>query len=100
MCDDCRDHFEAVKKHLTAAGIAFEVDPHIVRGLDYYTRTVFEFVSGEIGAQATVCGGGRYDGLIGQMGGKPTPSLGFAMGIERIMLLLEAQKTKYWDSRS
>ena len=94
LCGDCKDHFEAVKAHLTAAGIPFEVDPHIVRGLDYYTRTVFEFVSGEIGAQSTVCGGGRYDGLIEQMGGKPTASLGFAMGIERIMLLLEAQKTE------
>ena len=94
LCRDCRDHFEAVQRHLRAAGIDFTVDPQIVRGLDYYTRTVFEFVSGDIGAQSTVCGGGRYDGLIGQMGGKPTPSLGFAMGIERLMLLLEAQKTE------
>ncbi len=94
LCDDCRDHFESVQKHLTAAGITFTVNPHIVRGLDYYTRTVFEFVSGEIGAQSTVCGGGRYDGLIEQMGGQSVPSLGFAMGIERIMLLLENQKTE------
>ena len=94
LCDDCRAHFEAVQKHLTAAGIKFTVNPHIVRGLDYYTRTVFEFVSGDIGAQSTVCGGGRYDGLISQMGGPAVPSLGFAMGIERIMLLLEAQGTK------
>jgi histidyl-tRNA synthetase len=65
-----------------------------VRGLDYYTRTVFEFVSGDIGAQSTVCGGGRYDGLIGQMGGQPTASLGFAMGIERLMMVLEAQQTE------
>ena len=93
LCDDCREHFEAVKRHLTAAGIGFTVNPHIVRGLDYYTRTVFEFVSGDIGAQSTVCGGGRYDGLISQMGGPSVPSLGFAMGIERIMLLLEAQGT-------
>lgn len=93
LCDDCRAHFETVQRLLTAAGIAYTVNPHIVRGLDYYTRTVFEFVSGEIGAQSTVCGGGRYDGLIAQMGGPSVPSLGFAMGIERIMLLLEAQGT-------
>ncbi len=94
LCDGCREHFEGVQRHLSAQGIEYTVNPHIVRGLDYYTRTVFEFVSGEIGAQSTVCGGGRYDGLIEQMGGRPTPSLGFAMGIERIMLLLEAQKTE------
>ena len=94
LCDDCRSHFEAVQKHLDAAGIKYTVNPHIVRGLDYYTRTVFEFVSGDIGAQSTVCGGGRYDGLISQMGGSSTASLGFAMGIERIMLLLEAQGTE------
>ncbi len=94
LCDDCREHFVKVQEHLTAAGIEFTVNPHIVRGLDYYTRTVFEFISGDIGAQSTVCGGGRYDGLISQMGGPAVPSLGFAMGIERIMLLLEAQGTK------
>ena len=93
LCDDCRGHFEAVQRHLTAAGIGFTVNPHIVRGLDYYTRTVFEFISGDIGAQSTVCGGGRYDGLISQMGGPSVPSLGFAMGIERIMLLLDSQGT-------
>ena len=93
LCDDCQNHFEAVQRHLDAAGIEYTVNPHIVRGLDYYTRTVFEFVSGDIGAQSTVCGGGRYDGLISQMGGPSTASLGFAMGIERIMLLLEAQGT-------
>lgn len=93
LCDDCRDHFETVQKYLKAAGIEFTVNPRIVRGLDYYTRTVFEFVSGEIGAQSTVCGGGRYDGLVKEMGGPALPSLGFAMGLERIMLLLEAQKT-------
>ena len=91
LCDDCRKHFEGVKAHLTAAGIPFSVNPHIVRGLDYYTRTVFEFVSGDIGAQSTVCGGGRYDGLISQMGGPAVPALGFAMGIERLMLVLQNQ---------
>ncbi len=92
LCDECEEHFNEVKKHLDWAGITYTVNPHIVRGLDYYTRTVFEFVSGDIGAQSTVCGGGRYDGLIAQMGGQPTPSLGFAMGIERLMMVLEAQK--------
>ena len=94
LCEDCANHFEMVKKHLNAAGIEFTVNPHIVRGLDYYTRTVFEFVSGDIGAQSTVCGGGRYDGLIAQMGGPETASLGFAMGIERLMMVLESQQTE------
>ena len=91
LCDECENHFSEVKNHLNAADIKYTVNPHIVRGLDYYTRTVFEFVSGDIGAQSTVCGGGRYDGLIAQMGGQPTASLGFAMGIERLMMVLEAQ---------
>ena len=94
LCEDCANHFEMVKKHLNAAGIEFTVNPHIVRGLDYYTRTVFEFVSGDIGAQSTVCGGGRYDGLIAQMGGPETASLGFAMGIERLMMVLQSQQTE------
>ncbi len=94
LCDDCREHFESVKKYLTASGIEYTVNPHIVRGLDYYTRTVFEFVSGGIGAQSTVCGGGRYDGLIKQMGGPAVPALGFAMGIERLMLVLKSQGTE------
>ena len=94
LCDDCRDHFEKVKAHLEAMQIEYTVNPKIVRGLDYYTRTVFEFVSGDIGAQSTVCGGGRYDGLIGQMGGPKTPSLGFAMGIERLMMVLSAQNAE------
>ena len=91
LCDDCRTHFEGVKSCLTAVGIDFKVNPTIVRGLDYYTRTVFEFVSDDIGAQGTVCGGGRYDGLIEELGGQHTPSLGFGMGIERLLLLLDAQ---------
>ncbi len=94
LCDDCKNHFEAVKANLNAMNIDFKVNPKIVRGLDYYTRTVFEFVSNDIGAQSTVCGGGRYDGLIGQMGGPQTPSLGFAMGIERLMMVLKAQNTE------
>ena len=94
LCDECEEHFKAVKSHLDAAGINYTVNPKIVRGLDYYTRTVFEFVSGDIGAQSTVCGGGRYDGLIAQMGGQPTASLGFGMGVERLMMVLEAQNTE------
>lgn len=92
ICDDCREHFEGVKSCLDAAGLRYKVNPRIVRGLDYYTRTVFEFVSDDIGAQGTVCGGGRYDGLIEELGGQHTPSLGFGMGIERLLLLLESQK--------
>lgn len=93
LCDECKEHFEGVKAHLNAAGIDFTVNPHIVRGLDYYTKTVFEFVSGDIGAQSTVCGGGRYDGLVKQMGGPEVAALGFGMGIERLMLLLKNQNT-------
>lgn len=95
LCDDCNEHFELVKKYLTANNVEFTVNPTIVRGLDYYTRTVFEFVSKEIGAQGTVCGGGRYDGLIEEMGGKPTPACGFGLGIERLLLLMESQKTPF-----
>ena len=94
LCDDCKNHFESVKANLEAMNIDFTVNPKIVRGLDYYTRTVFEFISGDIGAQSTVCGGGRYDGLIGQMGGPETASLGFAMGIERLMMVLKAQNAE------
>lgn len=91
ICDECSEHFEKVKSYLSSMGIAFTVDPKIVRGLDYYNRTVFEFVTTQIGAQGTVCGGGRYDGLTTQLGGADMPGLGFAMGIERFLLLLEAQ---------
>lgn len=95
LCENCSEHFELVKKYLTANNIDFKVNPTIVRGLDYYTRTVFEFVSNDIGAQGTVCGGGRYDGLIEEMGGKPTPACGFGLGLERLLLLMEAQKTEF-----
>lgn len=91
LCDDCAKHFEGVKSYLDNEGIEYVVNPTIVRGLDYYTRTVFEFVSTDLGAQSTVCGGGRYDGLVEQMGGKPTAGLGFGMGMERLMLILDAQ---------
>ena len=91
LCEECEDHFTKVKKHLDAMEIPYTVNPHIVRGLDYYTKTVFEFVSNSIGAQGTVCGGGRYDGLIKELGGNPLPACGFGMGMERLMMLLEAQ---------
>ena len=92
LCDACREHFEGLQQTLSALEIPFEVDPTIVRGLDYYRRTVFEFVSDDIGAQSTVCGGGRYDGLIETMGGSPTPGLGFGMGLERLLLVMAAQQ--------
>ena len=95
LCDDCRAHFDAVQQYLNAMQIDFTVNPEIVRGLDYYTRTVFEFVSNEIGAQGTVCGGGRYDGLLEELGGKPMPACGFGMGIERLLLLMDAQNTPF-----
>lgn len=91
ICDDCREHFEGVKRLLDNAGVKYVVNPKIVRGLDYYTRTVFEFVTNSLGAQGTVCGGGRYDGLIEELGGQSLPSLGFALGIERLLALLDAE---------
>ena len=91
LCDECREHFQKVKSYLDAANIEYIVNPQIVRGLDYYTKTVFEFVSDAIGSQGTVCGGGRYDGLLEELGGQHTPSLGFAMGLERLQLVMEAQ---------
>ncbi len=89
ICDDCKEHFESVQKLLTLAGVEYKINPYIVRGLDYYTKTVFEFVSENIGAQGTVCGGGRYDGLIAELGGNDVAGIGFAVGIERILMLLE-----------
>lgn len=91
ICEDCSNHFESVKKYLDKMNIEYTVNPRIVRGLDYYTRTVFEFVSTDIGAQGTVCGGGRYDGLIEELGGAHVPSLGFGLGTGRLLMLLEAQ---------
>lgn len=91
LCDECKEHFASVQEYLDAAGVEYTVNPTIVRGLDYYTKTVFEFVTDFIGAQGTVCGGGRYDGLIEELGGKHLPSLGFAMGIERLLMLMDKQ---------
>ncbi len=89
LCEDCHNHFEAVKEYLRLANIEYEIDSRIVRGLDYYTRTVFEFVASGIGAQGTVCAGGRYDGLIQQLGGNAVPAVGFAAGIERLLIVME-----------
>lgn len=91
LCESCDDHFKKVQDYLTAADIKFTVNPSIVRGLDYYTNTVFEFISDSIGAQSTVCGGGRYNGLIEELGGNPLPSLGFAIGLERLLMVMEAE---------
>ena len=89
LCEDCKSHFEKVKSLLTGLGLEYTVNSRIVRGLDYYTRTVFEFLSGEIGSQSAVCAGGRYDNLLSQLGGNPLPAIGFAAGIERLLLLME-----------
>ena len=91
LCDDCRAHFDRVRSLLTQAGVAHTVDPSIVRGLDYYSRTVFEFVSAAAGAQGTVLGGGRYDTLLEQMDGKAVPAVGFAAGMERLLLVMESE---------
>jgi histidyl-tRNA synthetase (EC 6.1.1.21) len=89
--DESREHFDGLCKRLDAAGVKYVLNERLVRGLDYYNRTVFEWVTTELGAQGTVCAGGRYDGLVEQLGGKPTPAVGFAMGMERLVLLLESQ---------
>ncbi len=100
LCDDCKAHFEKLKQYLTQMGIGYSVNPRIVRGLDYYTRTVFEFITTEIGAQGTVCGGGRYDGLIEQLGGAKTPALGFGMGLERLLLVMQKQNCDFIEEKT
>jgi len=90
--DDSRQHFEQLCGILDAAKISYEINPRLVRGLDYYSKTVFEWVTESLGAQGTICAGGRYDGLVEQLGGKPCPGVGFAMGIERLVLLLDELK--------
>ena len=95
LCDDCRNAFEELKTNLTSMGIEYVIDPNIVRGLDYYTKTAFEFVTTKIGAQGTVCGGGRYDHLIEELGGPPIPGVGFGLGIERLIMLMEANDVKF-----
>ena len=89
LCDDCKAAFEALKTNLDAMGISYVVDPRIVRGLDYYTKTAFEFVTTKIGAQGTICGGGRYDHLVEEIGGPSIPGVGFGLGKERLLILME-----------
>lgn len=89
LCDECKHHHNEVTNALAFLGIDFEINPYIVRGLDYYTKTVFEFISDNIGAQGTVCGGGRYNNLVEEVGGKSTPAIGFGMGIERLIMVME-----------
>ena len=89
VCDDCRAHMNELMRLLDLAGIRYEIDPMLVRGLDYYTKTVFEIVSGMPGAQGTLCGGGRYDGLIKELGGPDMPAVGFGLGMERLLLIMD-----------
>jgi len=91
LCDDCRDHFDKTTSYLDEIGVDYIINPDIVRGLDYYTRTVFEITSDALGAQSTVCGGGRYNGLVEELGGKPTEGIGFAVGIERLVMIMKSQ---------
>ena len=91
LCDECRDHFEALKSCLDGAGIPYSVDSRIVRGLDYYTKTVFELVTATKDGNLTVCGGGRYDNLVEQIGGPSLPAVGFGMGLERVLMLLDSE---------
>ena len=91
LCDECKEHFEKTTAYLDSVGVEYTINPDIVRGLDYYTRTVFEITSDSLGAQSTVCGGGRYNGLVEELGGKPTEGIGFAIGLERLIMVLKAQ---------
>ena len=90
LCDECNEHFNSLQSYLNSANLKYTINPFIVRGLDYYTKTVFEFVTTALGSQGTVCGGGRYDGLIEQIGGNSVPGVGFGMGLERVLMLMEA----------
>lgn len=95
LCDECKENHEKTKKYLDILGIDYKINPQIVRGLDYYTGTVFEYVSTAIGSQGTVCGGGRYNNLVTDIGGKPMPAVGFGMGLERLMMVMDAAGLKY-----
>ena len=94
LCENCREHFQKLKEFLDSIGVVYQVNPLLVRGLDYYTKTAFEIISGELGSQNAVGGGGRYDYLVEELGGKPTPAVGFAAGIERMIATLEKQRVK------
>ncbi|MEG1581619.1 MAG: histidine--tRNA ligase [Clostridia bacterium] len=98
LCDDCAEHFNELKKYLAISDIHFEINPLIVRGLDYYNRTVFEFITNEDGALGTICGGGRYDGLVETLGGKNIPAVGVGLGFERLISLMEKNEVKIKDS--
>ncbi|MBQ8965704.1 histidine--tRNA ligase [Ruminococcus sp.] len=100
LCEECDAHFKALQKYLSLMNIDFEINPRIVRGLDYYTRTVFEFIAEGIGAQSTVCGGGRYDGLLNELCGKQVPALGFGMGLERLLLTMEQQNCDFMEQKT
>ena len=97
--DDSNHHFNALKNYLESLNISYKVNPKLVRGLDYYNQTVFEWISNDLGAQGTICGGGRYDGLVEKMGGNATPAIGFAMGLERIALLIEDKSDQIINKR-
>ena len=96
LCDECRTHFELVQRHLASLGVPYVLDPTLVRGLDYYSRTTFEFIGPDENVNSTICGGGRYDGLVEAIGGPPTPGIGFGAGIERLLLAVE-NEGKHWD---
>lgn len=98
LCEECNEHFKKVQEYLKSMHIDYTINPKIVRGLDYYTKTVFEFITNSIGAQSAVAAGGRYDGLVDELGGQKTPSLGFAMGLERLMMLMDAQNAPFPDA--
>ena len=97
--DDSSHHFNALKKYLESLNISYKINPKLVRGLDYYNQTVFEWISNDLGSQGTICGGGRYDGLVEKMGGNKTPAIGFAMGLERIALLIEDKSDQIISKR-
>ena len=98
ICQECEAHFEQVKKYLEAVGMDYEIDPYIVRGLDYYTKTVFEITAQNKNSNNTICGGGRYDGLVEELGGNATPACGFALGMERLLLTMEEQGIEIPDT--
>ena len=100
LCEECDAHFKALQKYLSLRNIDFDINPRIVRGLDYYTRTVFEFIAEGIGAQSTVCGGGRYDGLLNELSGKQVPALGFGMGLERLIMTMEQQNCDFMEAKT
>jgi histidyl-tRNA synthetase len=99
LCMECADHFESLKEYLEAMDISYEINPFIVRGLDYYTKTVFEIISDIIGSQGTVCGGGRYDKLISEVGGQDMPGIGFGLGMERLLMVMENEKIAILEQR-